>query len=74
MNRIFQCHRCGVIARAERQLCEPWAAVSDGRTCPTDPERPEAFDDGNGVTRYVCRNCGQPALEAELICNPYMPE
>lgn len=74
MNKIFTCHRCGVVARAERQLCRPVPVPSPARACAEPVKPPEPCMSGVTVPRYVCRNCGQPALEGELICNPYMPD
>jgi len=72
MNKLFACHRCGVIARAERQLCKPAAASPVPLTCPEGQKETNSCGSHDAIARYVCRNCGQPALEAELICNPYM--
>ena len=70
MTAIYACGTCGVVTAAPEQVCHPVEQPDKSSYCGTASERGAMCSDVREHLASVCGNCGRPAEQAELLCNP----
>jgi DNA-directed RNA polymerase subunit RPC12/RpoP len=70
MKKIYECGICGVVTEANGETCVPKSQGGVQDYCGTTRDNSEMCDFMKEHLTYVCGNCGRPAEQAELVCNP----
>ncbi len=70
MKDIYKCQTCGVVAKAEQQLCAPAPVAGKSDYCGHGVKREQLCPDMRQQVPFVCSQCGRAAEQAELLCNP----
>ena len=72
MTTIYECEKCGVVAKTSEQLCNPHRVENMPVYCGTPSDRDEMCGEVKEHLAYVCGDCGRSAKQAELLCEPLM--
>jgi predicted RNA-binding Zn-ribbon protein involved in translation (DUF1610 family) len=69
--RAYICAECGVVALAAEHICNVQGTGTKADWCGVKGVMPPKHcQNRTNVDRHQCRNCGQTAISAELLCEP----
>lgn len=72
MTEIYECSVCGVVTHNDNDVCRPEPQEDIHDYCSTTRERGAPCHDIREQLPVVCGNCGRPARQADLVCNPLL--
>lgn len=65
------CEYCGAVSLDSNKICKVQGTGTKADWCGTKALKPPAFCHNKANNeRWQCRNCGQTALDAQLLCDP----
>ena len=67
----YICAECGVVALDPGSICKVQGTGTKADWCGTKGSMPPKYcRNRTNVERHQCRNCGQTAINARLLCEP----
>ena len=67
----YICAQCGAVALDPENICEVQGTGTKADWCGGKGGMPPKYcHNRTHVERYQCRNCGQTAINARLLCEP----
>ena len=70
MGNIYECETCGVVTKTESRVCVPKQHKDKEQFCGFSKPRTSMCQPVKESLPYSCGDCGRPAQQPELLCNP----
>ncbi len=70
MTRIYECSNCGLITELPEQVCTPQRLENMGVYCDIKGATENMCAEAKEHLVFVCGECGRPAEQAKMVCEP----